>query len=174
MTVTDRAQSLSAADLEQRSRELLETARALEPDAPLRNLIGPAIDLAEPEFLSALDMSLRSQWLLRVGRAMRAEKRREADASGWLFPQCRDAVLKIPARVDLGTGKRKNRGELTFEDLKRRLRVIAKKNRDRQKNNAEVAAIKSLMKLWPARSKKTQGTTLAEIDGIKAKRAGVA
>ena len=162
----------SVGDLQRVSEELLENAGVLHPGAPISVLSERAIEMAEEDFLAALDQAPRIRHFKALHRIMRAQKRREELAAGWLFPQIREAVIRLPQKVDIG-GRGKGRADLVYEDLKRRLRLLTKKSRDHFKDNAEVAAIKVLMELWPPRSRGRGGPTLSMLDTSKAREAGL-
>ena len=177
MPVVEGVPTFSVDDLKMISRDLVSNARALYPGVPVAHLIGEITSMAEPEFLSQLDAMLHAQHFTQTGRAMRAEecaeeRYRQLEAD-YLFPGIRENVARLPKRVDIGQGKKKDRAALSYEDLKRRLRVLDRRRRKRLETNAEATAIKALMKLWPPRSKKAQGTTLAEVDAMKARQAGL-
>jgi hypothetical protein len=164
---------LSIGDIQRLSAEFVCNARILYPDLPAVNLVERIIDMAEPEFLAELDGMLRAQHFIRVARMLRSEERRQQSRGDWLFPDIRENIEKLPRKVDVGGGKTKERADLIFEDLKRRLRVLSQKNRARLKDSAEVVAIQALMRIWPPRSRKTQGTTLGQVDVMKARKAGL-
>jgi hypothetical protein len=175
--VVEGVPTLSAEDLRSISRDLVENARVLYPGVPTASLIPQIAEMAEPDFLAQLDAMLRVRHFIQTDKTMKRdewakERARELEAD-WLFPAIRQNVANLPKRVDLGNGRKKQRGKLCYEDLKLRLRLLEQKSRKRLKQNTEAVAIRSLMKTWPPRSKKAQGITLGEIDVVKARGAGL-
>ncbi len=169
--------SHSNINLRKESLDLARNAMALHPKLPAAQLVGPIIEQAEPAFLDELDKALRSRHFIQAIKTVRSEDRREESVQGWLFPEIRAHAAKLPEMVPTGADKKLPKDKLRFEDLKRYLRVLIKKDSERQRtrraSNPQIVAVKSLMKLWPPRSKKTQGITLAEVDTQIATRAGL-
>lgn len=146
-------------------------ALALYPDMPALELAGRMAEFADPEFIAALDAQLRTRFWVRTILELRARERREKDAQDWLFPAIQEITAKLPARIPVGNKKTVPRGQIVYENLEQYLKVLNR--RDRERHKKRIAAVLALMKLWPARSKKTQGITLSEVDRNKALHAGL-
>jgi len=151
-----------------RVAELAHNAIALYPDIPATHFSPLIIELAEPELLAALDELLRVKYLVQIIRTLRRAESREPVAS-WLFPEIEAYAENIPKRVHLGNGRTIERPNLCYKHLGIRLKLLNKRHRE----NKEVTAITALMELWPALTPKTQGLTLAEVDAMKARAAGL-
>jgi hypothetical protein len=148
--------------------ELARNAIALYPDVPATHFPSLIGELAEPELLAALDEILRAKYLIHLVRTLRRADTREPE-TGWLFPEIQEHAPNLPRRVALGKGKIIERAKLCYEHLEIRLKLLNKRHRQ----SKEVAALVALMDMWPPRTPKTQGLTLAELDTIKARRAGL-
>jgi hypothetical protein len=162
----------SLGDLETASRELADNALVLHPELSTVNLLEHVIALAEPEFLADLDKVLRAKHFLRIIRLQRAQRRSEQCEAQWLFPEIRAAALLLPLRVPIGDGKSLPRGELRFSDTGRYLKVLDKRQRDLRRSDGKRAAIVLIRKLWP-RTQRAHRMTLAEVDVVRARRAGL-
>lgn len=151
--------------------DLIRNADALYPGLPATHFPEKVSELAEAEFLAALDEGLRSQYLIRVTREMRMRDRRHDSGSGWLFPGIRTHAARLPEFVPIGNGETKERGKLNYKDLGRHLKVLRQENRARHQK--EIAATVALRQLWPPRTKDTKGYTLDQVDKLKAREAGL-
>ena len=148
--------------------ELARNAVALYPDIPATHFPPLILELAEPELVAALDEMLRTKYLIQVVRKLRRAEPREP-VEGWLFPEIEGHAANIPKRVQLGHGRTVERPKLCYKHLGIRLKLLNKRHRE----NKEVTAIMALMDLWPPLTPKTQGLTLAEVDAMKARAAGL-
>lgn len=157
-------------ELNRESEELVLKAMLLHPDVPFANLAVLAMELADEEFLSDLDKHLRSAYFLRTARLIRARESQAKRESDWLFPEIREAVLKLPARVPIGEGRAIPRGELRFADTTRYLTVLNKQHRQSRNKNAKRIAIMAIRKLWPRSKRASRTLTLAEVDALRAKK----
>lgn len=157
-----------AAPVAERVTELARNAIALYADLPATHFPPLIAEMGEPELLAALDEILRTKHLIQLVRALRRAESREPE-TGWLFPEIQEHAAQLPKRVPLGNGRTIERRELCYEHLEIRLKLLNKRHRE----SKEVAALEALMKLWPPRTPKTQGRTLAEVDAMKARRAGL-
>jgi hypothetical protein len=144
---------------------------ALYPELPAESLVEKINELAEPEFLFSLDQVLRSQFLIRTVKNLRASDRRAQAAQTWLFPEVQKIAAKLPPIIPIGKKKTVERAKASYEDLQNYLKVMNRE--DREKHKKRISAVKALMDLWPARTKKNQGTTLAQVDEAKARSAGL-
>jgi hypothetical protein len=151
--------------------ELVRNTMALFPNLPAANLVQEIVTLAEPDFLAELDQTLRSRYFIRTVKRLRERDRSDESAAAWLFPEIREIAIKLPDLVPVGDGEKVERSKLHYEDLERYLKVLNQK--DRERHQKRIAAVKALMELWPPRTKKLQGLTLAEIDANKARIAGL-
>ncbi len=151
--------------------ELIRNVMILHPDLPAANLVEPFIALADAELLIALDEILRAAYVIQTVKKLRARDRRQEAADGWLFPEVRKLAASLPPAVPVGKDETVERAKVVYEDLENYLKVLNKKNRERHKKR--IAAVKALMALWPRRTSKTRGTTLADVDELRARRAGL-
>ncbi len=162
----------SISDLQKESENLYRNAKALHPDVPASHLVPHMIEMAEPEFLAELDIALRSQHFLKIARASIANDRRKQSApEQLLFPELKELAAELPQRIPIGGGEFVELLKLHYKNLKQYLKVL--NERDRQRHEKRIAAVKKLMELWPPRSTKNRGMTLAQLDAQKAKRAGL-
>lgn len=148
--------------------DLARNAIALYADLPATHFPPLVIELAEPELIAALDEILRTKYLIQLVRRLRRVDAKRPE-EGWLFPEIQEHAPNLPRLVALGKGKTVERAKLCYEHLEIRLKLLNKKHRE----SKEVAALVALMELWPPRTPKTQGLTLAEVDTMKARRAGL-
>lgn len=160
--------TLSIADLEKKSKELVSNARAIYPELPPANLLEHVIELADPDFLAELDGMLRSKHFLRIERAARLQQLQEERRSAWLSPEIRDAALVLPLRVPVGKGQTVSRDELSFPDTTRYLKILDKQDRESRDKNAKRAAIMAIRKLWPRSKRARRNMTLSAVDKLKA------
>jgi hypothetical protein len=151
--------------------QLCRNAMDLNPGLPAANLVAEIIALAEPEYLSDLDQMLRARFFIRTVKALRARDHREEAAQLWLYPEIQKQVMQLPEAVPIGRGKTVERAKVIYKDLTRYLKILNKE--DRERHQKRIAAVKALMKLWPTRTKNTQGRTLQEVDVAKARSAGL-
>ncbi len=100
-----------------------------------------------------------------------AIRNRRAGPASKFISEIEDIALSLPKHVPVGNGKTVDRAEACYEDLKRYRKVLNQEFRERHKKR--IAAVTALMELWPPRTKKLQGTTLAQVDAEKARRAGL-
>ena len=135
------------------------------------NLLPTILELAHEDFLAELDSILRVKHFLAAIGTVRASERRAAAESAWLSPQIRELALQLPTRLKLA-GDSVRRAELRYKHLRRWVKVLNQADRDRHKNNLKILAARNLMKAWP-RSAKARRMTLAEVDAMKAQRAGL-
>ena len=152
----------------ERVAELARNAIDLYPDIPSAHFPPLIVELAEPEIIAAYGEIVRNQRLIALVRSLRRAEN-TAPAQEWLFPEIQEHAANLPGRVYLGKGQRVDRAKLCYEHLTIRLKLLNKRHRE----SKEVAAIMALMELWPPRTATTQGRTLAQVDAMKARAAGL-
>ncbi len=88
-----------------------------------------------------------------------------------MFPEFKELTAELPQRIPIGGGEFVEILKVHYKNLKQYLKVL--NERDRQRHEKRITAVKKLMDLWPPRSIKNRGMTLAELDAQKAKKAGL-
>jgi|SRR5271157_796742 len=151
----------------ERVTELARNAIALYPDIPSTHFPPLIIELAEPETIAAYDDIVRNQRLIALVRSLRRAENSEP-AQEWLFPEIQEHAANLPKRFSIGP-KTVERSKACRKDLERRLKLLNKKHRD----NKQVVALTALIEMWPPLTPHTQGLTLAEVDAMKARAAGL-
>jgi beta-phosphoglucomutase-like phosphatase (HAD superfamily) len=114
---------------------------------------------------------LIKDFIARIRRLRAQQKRQERD-SQLLFPELRGYVAQLPARLPIGDDVLVPSENACYADWQRYLKVLNAKDRDRHNNNKKIVAVKAIIKLWPE-SRKTRDTTLADVDELKARKAGI-
>jgi hypothetical protein len=163
----------SIADLQKDAREAVRNTLLLHPKLPAANLIEHVIEQAGNDLVADIDAALHTRYFLNLIRLERADNRQQAQATEWLFPEIREQALVLPANIPIGDGKKVARNDLHFSDTARYLKLLDQDDRDRKKKDPRRAAIKRIRRMWPRSKKARRDMTLAEVDALKAKRAGI-
>jgi hypothetical protein len=151
----------------ERVAELARNAIVLYPDIPSAHFPPLIVELAEPEIIAAYDELVRNQRLIALVRSLRRAENTEP-AQEWLFPEIQEHAANLRKRFSIGS-KTVERSKACRKDLERRLKLLNKKHR----GNTEVIALTALIEMWPPLTPHTQGLTLAEVDAMKARAAGL-
>lgn len=89
----------------------------------------------------------------------------------YICPEIRSHAAKLPGHVPIGKGKTVKQSEACYENLADHLRNLNRENK--RQHGWRTAHIRALMELWPPRTHHMQGLTLAEVDAMKARAAGL-
>lgn len=155
----------TAIEIEKAVDAVVEDGLLLYPNLKFASLIELLVEQTEPALRSDHSRALLLlDYSWRARRIQVARRKREAEKQiTFAFPALRDLVLQLPARL--------RDGSLHVTAYREELKTLNMQGRDRLKTNKRRATLQAVIDLFP-KSPKKRRISLAEVDAIKAKKAG--
>jgi hypothetical protein len=141
----------------------------LEPEIQKAVAAERIIREAEPEFLSQLTQHLLSQFALTVVGAEKAKVAKASQPAQLVLP----GFERIPRKITIGDGQKIALSEAKQSDLRKYLKALNQKDRNRHTTNPKIAEVKALIEVMGRHSRKHRGITYAEVVELESRRRGL-